>query len=84
MLRASPNVWLLHAVVESMVLTAALISLLSQCRDENGFKCHLMSEGHQRQMSLFADNADFYLDTFSEYDVRALEMSSADSHVSLW
>jgi DNA/RNA-binding protein KIN17 len=22
------------------------------CRDENGFKCHQMSEGHQRQMQV--------------------------------
>uniref|UniRef100_A0A6A7G728 DNA/RNA-binding protein KIN17-like n=2 Tax=Hirondellea gigas TaxID=1518452 RepID=A0A6A7G728_9CRUS len=37
-----------------------------QCRDENGFKCHTMSESHQRQLLLFADNPDKYLDTFSE------------------
>lgn len=36
-----------------------------QCRDENGFKCHTMSESHQRQLLLFADNADSYLDQFS-------------------
>ena len=27
-----------------------------QCRDENGFKCHTMSEPHQRQMLLCATN----------------------------
>ena len=37
-----------------------------QCRDENGFKCHTMSESHQRQLLLFADNSDSYLDQFSE------------------
>ena len=37
-----------------------------QCRDENGFKCHCMSESHQRQLLLFADNADEYLDSFSK------------------
>ena len=37
-----------------------------QCRDENGFKCHLMSESHQRQMMLVADNPNKYLDAFSE------------------
>lgn len=37
-----------------------------QCRDENGFKCHTMSESHQRQLLLFADNCDTYLDSFSE------------------
>lgn len=38
-----------------------------QCRDENGFKCHTMSESHQRQLLLFADNAGRYLSEFS-YD----------------
>lgn len=37
-----------------------------QCRDENGFKCHTISESHQRQLLLFADNSDSYLDQFSE------------------
>ncbi|KAG0585222.1 hypothetical protein M758_3G268200 [Ceratodon purpureus] len=37
-----------------------------QCRDENGFKCHCMSEGHQRQMQVFGDNPDRFIDGFSE------------------
>ncbi|XP_070558528.1 DNA/RNA-binding protein KIN17-like [Ptychodera flava] len=37
-----------------------------QCRDENGFKCHTMSESHQRQLLLFAENPDKYLDAYSE------------------
>ena len=37
-----------------------------QCRDENGFKCHCMSESHQRQLLLFADNPDKFIDTFSK------------------
>ncbi|KAL3853676.1 hypothetical protein ACJMK2_017199 [Sinanodonta woodiana] len=36
-----------------------------QCRDENGFKCHISSESHQRQLLLFAENPDQYIDTFS-------------------
>ncbi|XP_064632494.1 DNA/RNA-binding protein KIN17-like [Lineus longissimus] len=36
-----------------------------QCRDENGFKCHLTSESHQRQILLFAENPDQYVDDFS-------------------
>jgi DNA/RNA-binding protein KIN17 len=36
-----------------------------QCRDENGFKCHAMSDSHQRQLLLFADNPRNYLGTFS-------------------
>ncbi|XP_015115402.1 DNA/RNA-binding protein KIN17 [Diachasma alloeum] len=37
-----------------------------QCRDENGFKCHTMSESHHRQLLLFADNAHKYMDQFSQ------------------
>ncbi len=29
-----------------------------QCRDDNGFQNHCSSEGHQRQMLLFADSSD--------------------------
>lgn len=36
-----------------------------QCRDENGFKCHTMSESHQRQLLLFADNSRKIIDEFS-------------------
>eukprot|EP00922_Rhytidocystis_sp_ex-Travisia-forbesii_P001935 GHVS01002719.1.p1 GENE.GHVS01002719.1~~GHVS01002719.1.p1 ORF type:complete len:403 (+),score=118.15 GHVS01002719.1:355-1563(+) len=36
-----------------------------QCRDENGFKCHRMSEGHQRQMQVFSQNAGKFMDEFS-------------------
>ena len=37
-----------------------------QCRDENGFKCHMSSESHQRQLLLFAENPDKHLDQFSD------------------
>ncbi|XP_011497006.1 PREDICTED: DNA/RNA-binding protein KIN17 [Ceratosolen solmsi marchali] len=37
-----------------------------QCRDENGFKCHTLSESHHRQLLLFADNANKYMDQFSK------------------
>lgn len=36
-----------------------------QCRDENGFKCHLTSESHQRQLLLFGETPDTYLSEFS-------------------
>mmetsp|Transcript_25063 Transcript_25063/g.54648 ORF Transcript_25063/g.54648 Transcript_25063/m.54648 type:complete len:499 (-) Transcript_25063:11-1507(-) len=36
-----------------------------QCRDENGFKCHLTSDSHLRQMKIFAENADGFMDSFS-------------------
>ncbi|KAL5761339.1 hypothetical protein ACOSQ2_020177 [Xanthoceras sorbifolium] len=37
-----------------------------QCRDENGFKCHCMSDSHQRQMQLFGQNSDRIVEGFSE------------------
>jgi DNA/RNA-binding protein KIN17 len=37
-----------------------------QCRDANGFKCHLTSESHLRQMKIFSDNAGGILDTYSK------------------
>lgn len=37
-----------------------------QCRDQNGFKCHLTSETHQRQLLLFAENSNTYLKEYSE------------------
>ncbi|KAI1729397.1 domain of kin17 curved DNA-binding protein domain-containing protein [Ditylenchus destructor] len=37
-----------------------------QCRDQNGFKCHLTSESHQRQLLLFAENQNSYLRQFSK------------------
>ena len=36
-----------------------------QCRDENGFKCHLSSESHARQMALFGDAPARVVDEFS-------------------
>lgn len=36
-----------------------------QCRDENGFKCHTQSAGHQRQLTLFAENSPEYITRFS-------------------
>ncbi|NWT68327.1 KIN17 protein, partial [Prunella himalayana] len=37
-----------------------------QCRDENGFKCHCMSQCHQRQLLLAAENPQQFVDYFSE------------------
>lgn len=36
-----------------------------QCRDENGFKCHCLSESHVRQMAAFSENPDAFVDRFS-------------------
>ncbi|XP_051122771.1 KIN17-like protein [Andrographis paniculata] len=37
-----------------------------QCRDENGFKCHCMSESHQRQMQIFGQNPHRIVGGYSE------------------
>jgi len=36
-----------------------------QCRDENGFKCHAQSAGHQRQLVEFAANPGQFISRFS-------------------
>ncbi|PNF22193.1 DNA/RNA-binding protein KIN17 [Cryptotermes secundus] len=46
-----------------------------QCRDENGFRCHMSSESHQRQLLLFADNTDKYINNFNkEFESGFLEL----------
>ena len=37
-----------------------------QCRDANGFKCHMATEGHRTQMKLFLENPTKYIEEFSE------------------
>ncbi|KAJ2488296.1 hypothetical protein IWW37_004914 [Coemansia sp. RSA 2050] len=37
-----------------------------QCRDQNGFKCHCASESHQRQMAIFAEHPERYVEQFSQ------------------
>lgn len=37
-----------------------------QCRDANGFKCHLTSESHLRQMKIFSEKAGTYMDRYSK------------------
>eukprot|EP00854_Cymbomonas_tetramitiformis_P007344 gene7344-8741_t len=37
-----------------------------QCRDENGFKCHNMSESHQRQMAVFGLDPESIIESYSE------------------
>ena len=36
-----------------------------QCRDDNGFKCHIMSESHQRQLLLVAESPGRFVSEFS-------------------
>ncbi|KAK8957456.1 hypothetical protein KSP39_PZI000085 [Platanthera zijinensis] len=37
-----------------------------QCRDDNGFKCHCMSESHQRQMQVFGMNPNRVIGGYTE------------------
>ncbi|KAI8886114.1 hypothetical protein K501DRAFT_214308 [Backusella circina FSU 941] len=37
-----------------------------QCRDDNGFKCHVNSESHQRQMLLVAQNPGRFIHSYSD------------------
>jgi len=48
-----------------------------QCRDANGFKCHVESESHQRQMSVFSSRPKNFLDRFSkEFDKGFMDILS--------
>lgn len=37
-----------------------------QCRDDNGFKCHIMSESHQRQALIVSEDPDKFVNEFSK------------------
>lgn len=37
-----------------------------QCRDENGFKCHMTSEGHLRQMRIFGEDPNKVINEYSQ------------------
>jgi DNA/RNA-binding protein KIN17 len=37
-----------------------------QCRDENGFKCHCLSEQHHRQMQVFIQDPNRFIDEYSK------------------
>lgn len=37
-----------------------------QCRDDNGFKCHIQSESHQRQALIVCENPEKFVGEFSQ------------------
>lgn len=41
-------------------------SCQKQCRDENGFKCHIQSESHQRQLLLVGENPGKFIANYSQ------------------
>lgn len=55
-----------------------------QCRDQNGFDCHKTSESHQRQLLLFAENQNQYLNEFSkEFSTEFIKVRNIDYVVIL-
>ncbi|PRQ37794.1 putative DNA/RNA-binding protein Kin17 [Rosa chinensis] len=45
-----------------------------QCRDKKGFKCHCMSESHQRQILIFGENPNRVFEGYSEeFEISFLE-----------
>ncbi|KAF9088754.1 hypothetical protein BGX23_007132 [Mortierella sp. AD031] len=48
-----------------------------QCRDENGFKCHVNSESHQRKMLLVAESPEKFIDDYSaEFQAEFMKLLS--------
>jgi hypothetical protein len=72
--RTAPNLWSpACAQIANRIKAKGLCKLRwycqlcsKQCRDENGFKCHQMSDSHRRQMELFGENPDKVVDQFSQ------------------
>lgn len=59
-----------------------------QCRDANGFKCHLASDSHRRQMNVFLENPEKYVEEFShqfeDQYMAALDSYSREGVVDPW
>ena len=51
-----------------------------QCRDQNGFKCHITSEAHLRQMELFGSNQSRFIDGYSEEFLKEFLQLMSISH----
>jgi DNA/RNA-binding protein KIN17 len=51
-----------------------------QCRDQNGFKCHITSEAHLRQMELFGQNQSRFIDGYSEEFLKEFLQLMSISH----
>ena len=52
-----------------------------QCRDENGFKCHLSSDSHKRQMMVFGEAPDRVVEGFSEVSIWPGNVRSNDPYM---
>lgn len=51
-----------------------------QCRDENGMRCHMTSEGHLRQMRVFAENPNRVIDEYSREFERGYLQALSHGH----
>lgn len=55
-----------------------------QCRDANGFKCHVQSEGHVRQMGVVGENATKYISNYSNDFQRDFVSLLRTAHGEKW
>ncbi|KAF9740921.1 hypothetical protein PMIN06_005941 [Paraphaeosphaeria minitans] len=55
-----------------------------QCRDANGFKCHVQSESHVRQMAVVGENATKYISNYSNDFQRDFVSLLRTAHGEKW
>lgn len=55
-----------------------------QCRDANGFKCHVQSESHVRQMHLVGENPQKYIQNYSSDFQRDMVSLLRTAHGEKW
>ena len=55
-----------------------------QCRDANGFKCHVQSESHVRQMHVIGENPQKYIQNFSSDFQRDFMSLLRTAHGEKW
>ena len=66
------SIWICHISIFVDIFKSRILAIC-EAEDlfdflsfQNGFKCHCMSESHQRQLLLFADNPNQFIDSFSK------------------
>ncbi|KAJ4296807.1 hypothetical protein N0V90_006855 [Kalmusia sp. IMI 367209] len=55
-----------------------------QCRDANGFKCHVQSESHVRQMHIIGENPQKYIQNYSSDFQRDIVSLLRTAHGEKW
>jgi hypothetical protein len=54
-----------HFEVCNIISTFGAVCFSGRSRDENGYKCHCASEAHIRQMGVFSENPENFMNDFS-------------------